>query len=877
MIPEPSFQPVSDANPPQNIEAEEAILGAILLDPEAIGRVADALKYEAFYISAHREVYRAALALQAQGKPTDLTTISAWLQDNGKLDGIGGQSRLAQLIDRVISTANVDQYAELVMDKYLRRLLIKAGNEVIHLGYDTTTPLEQVLDQSEQKVFGITNDRPQGIGLTPTSDILTSTFNEIESRSMGTALAGIPCNFYDLDALTQGFQRSDLIIVAARPAMGKTSFVLNIARNIAVLHKLPVCIFSLEMSKEQLVYRLLSSEVSIESGRLRTGRIRQEEWEVLGHAISSLSQLPIYIDDTPDLTVSDMRSKLRRLQAEHGGQLGLVLIDYLQLMEGSSDNRVQELSKMTRALKGMARELQVPVMTLSQLSRGVESRPNKRPMMSDLRESGCITGETLITLADSGRQVPIRELVGQSNISVWALNESTMKLERSIVSHAFSTGVKPVFKMDTALGRSIRATANHQFLTIRGWKRLDQLQVGDRIALPRQLLSSTEQTLDDAKLALLGHLIGDGCTLPRHAIQYTTREIDLAETVSSLATRVFGSQITPRIVPERTWYQVYLAASERLTHGVRNPVAAWMDELEVFGLRSHEKFVPPQIFEQPQSAIALFLRHLWSTDGCIKLIKGRTIVPIAYYASSSQRLATDVQSLLLRLGINARHKVIPQIGKGRDQHHVIVTGKLDLEKFVTQVGAVGAYKRASLQEIDTHLKKTAANTNRDVIEGFVWKQYAVPSMQAAGLTTRQMQAQLGMSYCGTGIYQQNISRDRALRLASVVKSPDLLTIATSDIYWDQIKSIEPDGMDDVYDLTVPTLHNFVANNIVVHNSIEQDADLVMMIYRDEYYNPDSADRGIAEIIITKHRNGPVGTIKLLFESQFTRFRNLASS
>jgi replicative DNA helicase len=390
MIPEPSFQPLSDSNPPQNVEAEEAILGAILLDPEAIGRVADSLQADAFYISAHREVYRAALGLQAQGKPTDLTTISASLQDNGKLDGIGGQSRLAQLIDRVISTANVDQYAELVMDKYLRRKLIKAGNEVIQLGYDTATPLEQVLDQSEQKVFGITQDRPQGIGLTPTSDILTTTFNEIESRSLGTALSGIPCNFYDLDGMTQGFQRSDLIIVAARPAMGKTSLVLNIARNIAVLHKLPVCIFSLEMSKEQLVYRLLSSEVSIESGRLRTGRIRQEEWEVLGHAISSLSQLPIFIDDTPDLTVSDMRSKLRRLQAENGGKLGLVLIDYLQLMEGSSDNRVQELSKMTRALKGMARELQVPVMTLSQLSRGVESRPNKRPMMSDLRESGSI-------------------------------------------------------------------------------------------------------------------------------------------------------------------------------------------------------------------------------------------------------------------------------------------------------------------------------------------------------------------------------------------------------------------------------------------------------------------------------------------------------
>jgi replicative DNA helicase len=204
-------------------------------------------------------------------------------------------------------------------------------------------------------------------------------------------LPGISCGFYDLDAMTQGFQRSDLIITAGRPSMGKTSFVLNIARNIAAFHKLPVAVFSLEMSKEQLVYRLLSSEVKIESGRLRAGRINQNEWEPLGHAISILSQLPVFIDDTPNISVNEMRSKARRLQAEQGGALGLILIDYLQLMENSgSENRVQELSRITRALKGLARELNVPVIALSQLSRGVEARTNKRPMMSDLRESGSI-------------------------------------------------------------------------------------------------------------------------------------------------------------------------------------------------------------------------------------------------------------------------------------------------------------------------------------------------------------------------------------------------------------------------------------------------------------------------------------------------------
>ncbi|NJO80858.1 MAG: replicative DNA helicase [Cyanobacteria bacterium RM1_2_2] len=390
MVQELSFHGYHDRLPPQNVDAEEAILGGILLDPEAIGRVVEILRPEAFYISAHQEVYRAAIALQTQGRPTDLMSVTSWLHDHGVLDKIGGQGRLAELVDRTISAVNIDQYAQLVMEKYLRRKLIQVGTEVTQLGYETTTPIEKVLDQSEQKIFSITQARPQQ-SLVATSDILTTTFSDIESRSLGLVLPGISCGFYDLDALTQGFQRSDLIIAAGRPAMGKTSFCLGIARNIAAFHKLPIAVFSLEMSKEQLVYRLLSSEAQVESGRLRAGRISQNEWEPMGHAISVLSQLPIFIDDTPNISVAEMRSKSRRLQAEQGGALGLILIDYLQLMEGSgSDNRVQELSKVTRSLKGLARELQVPIIALSQLSRGVESRTNKRPMMSDLRESGSI-------------------------------------------------------------------------------------------------------------------------------------------------------------------------------------------------------------------------------------------------------------------------------------------------------------------------------------------------------------------------------------------------------------------------------------------------------------------------------------------------------
>jgi replicative DNA helicase len=388
MLQEPNFSAFSNSLPPQNVDAEESILGGILLDPEAIGRVADLLVAEAFYINDHKEIYKAALALHNQGKPTDLMSVTTWLYDHELLEKVGGQSKLAQLVDRTVSAVNIDRFAALVIDKYLRRQLIEAGNEIVQLGYETSLELETVLDQSEQKIFGLTQKRPQQ-GLVPISDTLIQTFKEIESRQQDTAIPGLPSEFYDLDAMTGGFQRSDLIIIAGRPSMGKTSFAVGMARNIA--EKWPVAIFSLEMSKEQLGLRLLASEAGIESNFLRTGRISQNQWGALSHALGTLSELPIYIDDTANQTVMQMRSQVRRLLAEKGGQLGLVLIDYLQLMEGSgSENRVQELSRITRSLKGLARELNVPVIALSQLSRGVEARTNKRPMMSDLRESGAI-------------------------------------------------------------------------------------------------------------------------------------------------------------------------------------------------------------------------------------------------------------------------------------------------------------------------------------------------------------------------------------------------------------------------------------------------------------------------------------------------------
>jgi replicative DNA helicase len=861
--------------PPANIEAEEAILGGILLDPEAIARVAELVVKDAFYLKAHQEIYHAALTLNSKGQPTDFMSVSSYLGDRAMLEQVGGTTKLAQLLNRTVSAINVDRYAKLIMDKYIRRQLISAGHEIVDLGYDTATELEIVLDSSEQKIFRLTQERPQD-GLVPIAETLVNTFNTIEGLHQETALPGIPSGYYDLDAMTSGFSRSDLIIIAGRPSMGKTAFSLCVACNIAKKSQLPVAIFSLEMSREQLTQRLLSSEAKIASNRLRSGRIAQNEFEPLIDAVDYLSELPIFIDDTANLTVMQMRSQVRRLQTQQKEPLGLILLDYLQLMEGGdNDNRVQQLSKITRSLKGLARELNVPIIALSQLSRGVEQRNNKRPMLSDLRESGCLSGDTLITLADTGLQVPIRELVGKSGFTVWALNQSTKKIEKALVSRAFMTGIKPVFCLKTALGRTIKATANHQFLTIKGWKRLDSLTTEDYLALPRYLPSSFLPSMTHEELALLGHLIGDGCTLPRHAIQYTTKEKDLADLVVLLAKKVFGDAIAPKIKAERQCYQVYLSANYHLTHKVKNPITKWLESLEVFGLRSQQKFIPKQVFQQDRDRIAIFLCHLWSTDGCIKLLKGKNPRPAIYYSSSSERLARDVQSLLLRLEVNARLSIHLQKRTGKNQYNVTISGKPDVENFIRLVGTVGNYKTQELGKISDYLAQRYGNTNRDIIPYDVWKMYAVPSMQECSLTTRQMQDKLGNKYCGTQIYRQNLSRERANRLAQVVESPEIKLLAESDIYWDKIIAIEVEKPTEVYDLTVPIHHNFVANDIIVHNSIEQDADLVMMLYRDEYYNPDSPDRGIAEVSIVKHRNGPVGTVKLIFNAELTKFESMA--
>jgi replicative DNA helicase len=385
---------------PNSIEAEQAVIGAIIVDPDAFSRVIDVIdSSEYFYKSQHQEIFSALMTLTEKSENIDLVTIAQILKDKDLLEKIGGVEYLDSLTERAPIAANAPYYAKIIKSKSLLRNMILAGNEIVELGHNTHEDLDSLVDKAEQIIFNLSQSKSKN-QLTHIGDLVHQSWKILEEREANKGqLSGVNTGFFDLNTLTSGFQKSDLIILAARPAMGKTSFALNLAENVALKAKRPVAVFSLEMSKEQLVQRLLCARAEVDSSRVRTGQLHSEDWEKLGEAMAELGEAPIYIDDSAGVTVMELRGKCRRLQAQCGGDLGLIVIDYLQLIEGrSNDNRINQISEISRGLKLIAREINVPVLALSQLSRAVEARQDKRPMLSDLRESGSIEQDADIVM-----------------------------------------------------------------------------------------------------------------------------------------------------------------------------------------------------------------------------------------------------------------------------------------------------------------------------------------------------------------------------------------------------------------------------------------------------------------------------------------------
>lgn len=398
-FPKPNRQILVEKYLPHNFLAEKMVLNCLLINSESIEITLKTLSVEAFYFKNHQEIYKAITLMYKNKSPIDIITLSTFLQDNGLLEKIGGIKVLTELISQIPNIVYLEEYIRLIKDKFLRRLLIKLGYEAINSGYITNIPLETILNDFENKVFNITNEiKTQK--LFSSAELLNNIFFELKKKSLNNSLSGLASGFHDLDSLTQGFQRSDLIIIAGRPSMGKTALSLNIALNIIKNLKLPVLFFSLEMSKEQIMYRLLSIETNIIQSKLRSGKLNQTDWTKLNKIIKIMSKLPLFIDDTANLSIQDIRAKIKTIIFEQS-QIGLIIIDYLQLMQSfkfKTENRVQELSDITRRLKNIAREFNIPIIALSQLSRNVENRLNKKPILADLRESGSIEQDADLVL-----------------------------------------------------------------------------------------------------------------------------------------------------------------------------------------------------------------------------------------------------------------------------------------------------------------------------------------------------------------------------------------------------------------------------------------------------------------------------------------------
>ncbi len=644
--------------PPHSVEAEQAVLGGLMLDATAWDGVADLIGAHDFYRRDHQLIFEAIAGLVDARSPCDAVTVSEALSAKGIVDEVGGLAYLARLTRDTPSAANVRAYAGIVRDHALLRQLVNAGGEIAAMALDTRGRAPgELVEEAERRVFEIAERGTRTrAGFQTVRDILPRTIDRIDLLHQNPgAFTGVATGYAELDKMTVGLQPGDLVVIAGRPSMGKTTLAVNIAENAAIERKVPAAIFSMEMSAEALTLRMISSLGRVSQSHLRTGALSAEDWPRITSATEVLSQAPIYVDETPALTPTEIRARARRLKREKG--LGLIVVDYLQLMHvpGTRENRATEISEISRSLKALAKELQLPVIALSQLNRSVEQRVEKKPVMSDLRE--CVTGDTLVCLTD-GRRVPIRELVGQAP-RVWAMDPQ-QKLVAADADCVWSVGVKPVFRVRLASGRSIRATAQHRLYAGRGWRTVGELSAHDYLA--------------------------------------TTRRIPAPEAPALAA--------DPRIV---------LLADARAARSGRGTARA---------------------------------------------------------------AATDA-------GDPSR-----RIRRGR------------------------------------------SGPSGDTSYG----------------------------------YDDQPSAD----LRREWSEPDLL--------WDRVVAVEADGEEEVFDLTVPGPASWLADGIVSHNSgaIEQDADLILLIYREEVYEPNTPRKGIADIIVAKQRNGPTGEVHLTFLGEFTRFENLVA-
>jgi replicative DNA helicase len=932
--------------PPQNIGVEEAILGGILLDPEAYGRVAELLVPKAFYIPAHSYIYQAAIDLYSTGKPTDLLNVTNWLTDNQLMEKIGGQSKLIQLVERTVSAVNIDSLAVLLMEKYVRRELIQAGNDVSQLGYDSGKSLEQVLDQSEQKVLNITQVRPQS-GLTPVSEIVLDTCKSIEARHQNLVPPGLTCDFADLDAMTGGFQRSDLIIIAGRPSMGK-----------CLAHDAEIVLADGSIATIENLYQQCTGQQT----KLLT---LQDNWQF------NWTQPSDHIDDGI--------KPVFRVKTSLGREIETTFTHPFLTLDGW-----QPLSTLTVGQKIAVPRI-IPVFGNHYLPECAVK------ILGYLIGDGNLSqGTPRFTNTNSVIQQDFIDAIQEFSQGKLKVHISTSGGTRA-PSLAVSTDFN-FFKTNREIfGRNLQGLLNQ--------KNISSQQISDNLGISISLIYQWQKGV---------------CTPSREIFNQLCIYLKISEDS--------------------------LIAEGREAICATNSLTDWLKFLGIWGKLSHEKFVPAVIFKLPKLQLAAFINRLFATDGWATVLSSGQVQ--LGFSTVSKKLAQQVQHLLLRFGIIARLKARLMLyeGERRPAWQIDITDAISIQIFVAEIGICG--KEQATTNALLALEHKNYQTNCDLIPMSVWNQLSAAKINA-GESWQSVAIKAGITgHSNIHVGKRAPTRDRLLKLATALKNPPLQDLAQSQVYWDEIVAIEPIGSKQVYDLTIPGTHNFVANDICVHNtaislniahnmakihqlpvlvfslemskeqlvqrmlagearidsnrlragritqqewesvyeainkiselpiyiddtanmmvmqmrsqarrlqaetgkplglimldylqlmegssdnrvqeiskitrslkglareldvpiialsqlsrsvearnnkrpmmsdlresgSIEQDADLVIMLYRDAYYNPDTPDRDITELIVTKHRNGPTGVVKLVFDPGLTKFKNLA--
>lgn len=834
--------------PPNSIEAEEAVLSACMLDPDGAKGVVDevrgVLEADACYSDANRHIMRAIFALHDEGRPYDTVGVFERLKAENRAAQVGGSQYLVRITQATPAILSPREHARTIQDAYrVRRTMNEARRiaaEGANLAGASRDDVQKYLIGAEQALADIAHEREQA-KLRALSDVMAAVQqNVLLAHQQHSAVTGTPTGFAALDSMTTGSHDGDLTIIAARPSAGKSAFALSKARKEAE-NGFAVPFFSLEMPAEQLGMRLLSIESGIELSKLRSGKYSSGDWSAITNAIAALSKLPIYIDDTPAVTVFDVKARVRLLQREIDagkhplvtkGRLAPVKIDYLQLMGamGKFYNREQEVSNNSRELKRAAKELKVPFDVLSQLNREPEKRSDHRPQLCDLRE--CLPVDEWIYTLEGPTQL--------RNKPTSVLSATMAGIERR-ASTFVTKRYNHIFEVVTQYG-SFRATSRHLVLTGTGWKQVRDLDPRrDVIAAPQQIPHASRGSMPHARL--LGWLLGNGGLSGTPSLIYR-KELDAA--VRKEVAR-FGVEVRPRKHQKsKNVVDAYLSNGVE-TGSIPNPLMVWIRELGLEGKTAHDKFIPERYLGSSDETHRELLRGLWESDGTVT-------GGCAKYDTVSELLARQVAWLLLTLGIRSTVRC----HDGLWEVHASV---VDNERMRSIVSAPHRFGR--LSKPDPSLVDPSP-------------QIFVELAAELGSGGRRIQRRLDGSHKMACKRDMKQMIDGNPLLASIAASPYM---AMQGVGWARISSVRKlDGYVRVADLQVPGPNNFVAAGLVVHNSgaVEQDADNVLFLFRPGMYQKDEPDlQGFAEIIVAKQRNGPTGTVKLAFREKTTGFENLS--